>query len=224
MIILIFFLFQLVGLFFLSQQLTKHLSKVFYTLFHHQRIVIHLLSFLFLPGVILHELSHFLIASICMVPTGEIEFLPEVHGNEVKMGSVAIAKTDPFRRFVIGVAPLLMGLGVLFILFWYFYPIKVLLSWETALLFYLIFEISNTMFSSKKDMEGAVGLLIAIALLLVVLFFLGVRFPQTIWPLFLNISFMDVVTSMNIFLFLAVFLDSIIIAGCQLFFLRRKHY
>lgn len=223
MVTITFFIFQLAGLFILSQQLTKHLSRVFYKIFHHERIVIQFLSFLFLPGVILHELSHFLMASILMVPTGEIEFLPEVHGSEVKMGSVAIAKTDPFRRFLIGVAPLVMGLGVLFVVFWYFYPVKTFLSWQTALLFYVIFEISNTMFSSRKDMEGAVGLLAAIAIIFVILFFLGVRFYSLIVPFILTPSFLGVLSSMNIFLFLAVFLDSLCILFCRVLFLRGRH-
>lgn len=163
------FLVELALLFSLSQSLTKALSVWFHALLKSQTMVIQLLALLFLPGVIVHELSHLLTASILFVPTGEIEFLPEIHGDEVKMGSVSIAKTDPFRRFLIGVAPLLVGLGTLVLLFWYFLPTMTLFSWQTALLVYAVFEVSNTMFSSRKDMEGAIGLLILCLLAVVLL-------------------------------------------------------
>lgn len=165
------FLFEIILLFFLSREVTKSLSRVFLHVFHSSSLMIHVLAFLFLPGVIIHELSHFLMASILFVPTGEIEFLPEVRGSEVKMGSVAIASTDPFRRFLIGVAPLLIGFFVILLLFWYIAPV-VLVSWQTVLLLYGAFEVSNTMFSSKKDMEGALGIIVLaclVALLLLVL-------------------------------------------------------
>lgn len=160
---------ELILLFILSQSLTKALSAWFYHIFKHHNIVIHLLSVLFLPGVILHELSHLLMASMLFVPTGEIEFLPEIRGDEVKMGSVSIAQTDPFRRFLIGVAPLLGGLGILFLLFLFFLPTLTFVSWQAVVLLYAVFEISNTMFSSRKDMEGALGLLVFLAVIIGIL-------------------------------------------------------
>lgn len=211
---IVLFLVQILILFFVSQMLTKILSRLFYHLFKSQKIVIQLLSFLFLPGVVVHELSHLLTASMLMVPTGEVEFLPEVHGNEVKMGSVAIAKTDPFRRFLIGVAPLILGLSMLFIFFWYFYPLKSLLSYPTALLFYVIFEVGNTMFSSRKDMEGALGFGIAVGFLILVGFFAGIRLPASFFQFFLEQPLLHVVSLVNIFLFLGIVLDGFVIILC----------
>lgn len=163
MVVFSIFLFEMILLFFLSREVTKSLSRLFLHMFHSSSLMIHLLAFLFLPGVIIHELSHFLMASILFVPTGEIEFLPEIRGSEVKMGSVAIGATDPFRRFLIGVAPLLIGFFVILLLFWYITPV-VFASWQTILLLYGAFEVSNTMFSSKKDMEGALGIIILFCL------------------------------------------------------------
>src|SRR5690348_13575392 len=115
----IFFLSELLLLFLFSQQVTKLISHRLYRVFNSQKTVIHLLSFLFLPGVIVHEMAHLLVANILLVPTGEVEFFPEIRGDEVKMGSVEIARTDPVRRFIIGAAPLFVGLFVLCMMFWY---------------------------------------------------------------------------------------------------------
>lgn len=207
MYILGIFFSELLILFFLSQSLTKALSAWFYHIFRHHAIVIQLLSVLFLPGVILHELSHLLTASIFFVPTGEIEFLPEIRGDEVKMGSVAIASTDPFRRFLIGVAPLLGGLSILFLLFWYFSPNLTILSWQAALLLYAVFEISNTMFSSRKDMEGALGLLIFIGVIAAILLLMHVNLWDILSIWIENIFVNSLFVAMNLCLGVAIALD-----------------
>lgn len=211
MLFLIIFIVEVGILFALSQLLTKSLSLWFYHLFRHQHIVIQLLSVLFLPGVVVHELSHLLTASILFVPTGEIEFLPEIRGNEVKMGSVSIAQTDPIRRFFIGVAPLVVGLSVLFLLFWYFIPHLTLISWQTLLLLYAVFEVSNTMFSSKKDMEGAIGLLAVIILLVILFYFLRVNvfYYMELWAQIPLVS--SIFLSLNMYLGVAIVLDGIVL-------------
>lgn len=221
---IVLFFAQILLLFFLSQQLTKKLSQVFFHFFKSQKVVIHILSFLFLPGVIVHELAHLMVANLLFVPTGEVEFLPEIHGNEVKMGSVAIAKTDPLRRFLIGAAPLFVGLFVLFLLFWYFYPVKSLLSFPTALLLYAVFQVSNTMFSSRKDMEGAIGLLVLLALVTGSIIFFSHGIPAWGISFFLSPEVQSLTHFMNLFLFLAVFIDVTMIALALLFLQRRKYY
>ena len=206
------FFVEVIILFLFSQSLTKALSAWFYYLFKSQTIVIQLLSILFLPGVIVHELSHLLTASMLFVPTGDIEFLPEIRGDEVKMGSVSIAHTDPFRRFLIGVAPLLVGLSILFLLFWYFLPGLSLLSWQTGILLYAVFEISNTMFSSRKDMEGAIALLIFLSVVVVVLVLLKINFWDSLFIWLDNEWVSALFLSMSIYIGIAVVLDGVILA------------
>jgi len=130
------------------------------------------LSILFLPGTIVHELSHLLVAGLMMVPVGEINLVPEVDGQIVKLGSVQIGQTDPFRRILIGVAPLILGLSVLIGLIYFnkdsllhFSPL-----WLSILIIYLLFQITNTMFSSKKDLEGALVFTGVILTVLIIIF------------------------------------------------------
>ena len=203
----VFFIGMLLFLFLLSQNITRHMSHLFMKLFHSQSVAIYLLSFLFLPGVVLHELSHLLIANILFVPTGEVEFFPEIHGDSVKMGSVAIARTDPFRRFVIGVAPLVGGLGAMFVAASYLG--EKIVSWQGLLLLYILFEIANTMFSSKKDMEGALGFGIAAVVVGIILFFFRIPVLHLSWVFLEMPSVAATFSRMDIFLALAVGIDTV---------------
>ena len=192
------FALLLVLLFFLSQRVTRLLSHLFMTIFRNTTTTVYLLSFLFLPGVVLHELSHLLVANLLLVPTGEVEFFPEIQGHEVKMGSVAVAKTDPLRRFLIGLAPIIGGIGVIAVASGFL---------GSSLLFYCIFQIANTMFSSKKDMEGALELVAGVLILGVVLQLLGIPTWEWIQKSVTSAFVVALVWRINAFLFLATVLD-----------------
>jgi len=159
------FIFEFAVLFFLSRFVTSKLSF----------LPINLISFLFLPGIIIHELSHLLTASLLFVPVGEIEFIPQIEDGGLKLGSVAIGKTDPIRRFLIGVAPIIFGIALIFGIL-YFVELSKLTGFGVWLGgSYILFAIGNTMFSSGKDMEGALGLLIFVSVILIALFLTGFR-------------------------------------------------
>lgn len=183
LILFVLFLIELLVVFFISKKLINSLSHLFLKLTRSHRVTVHLLSVLFLPGTIVHELSHLLIAGIMLVPVGEIELWPQVEGNQVKLGSVQIGQTDPFRRMLIGMAPLILGLSVVVGLIYFnqdsllhFSPL-----WLAILVIYLIFQITNTMFSSKKDLEGAlvfVGIILAVAAAILMALFLTGHMPD----------------------------------------------
>ncbi len=189
MVFSIIFLIELILLFISSQMLTQSFSAFLLRKTRNQEFTINILSTIFLPGVILHEMAHWFVANILFVRTGDIEFLPKLEGNTVKLGSVAIAQTDPFRRFLIGIAPILVGLSILFVLFYYLTNVPFGLNWQTAILLYASFEIGNTMFSSKKDMEGAFGLVIACIVVGIILYFFGFRISSSWFQFFLSDPF-----------------------------------
>jgi hypothetical protein len=207
------FFIELLVLFLLSHSLSRHISYFFYRLTKSKQFTISALAFLFFPGTLLHELSHAISAGLLGVHVGTIEFIPKIDGDHVKLGSVQIAQTDPFRRFFIGAAPFLFGtlilLGILF------YAVKNnLFDNYLWIIFvgYLVFEIGNTMFSSRKDMEGALELFGTIIVILIVFYFLGIRLPafnpNTILnqPLFLNVFRRG-----SVFLFIPIAIDTVII-------------
>src|SRR5260221_5738718 len=113
------FFIELFLLFFLSKQLTMVVSRYFFRISHSKNLTVYLMALLFFPGTLIHELSHFLMAHLVMVQTGKIEFWPKLEGDTVKLGSVEVAKTDPFRRLLIGMAPFLFGTVILLALLFY---------------------------------------------------------------------------------------------------------
>lgn len=162
------FFSELILLFFLSRKLVNCLAQIIYKFTRSHRAVVHILAILFLPGTILHELAHLLFAGVMMVPVGELNVVPEIEESGVKLGSVQIAKTDPFRRMIVGVAPVILGMILIFAIF-LLVKIGVAPWWQVILALYFIFEISNTMFSSKKDIEGSILFVVLILALSVVI-------------------------------------------------------
>lgn len=131
-----------------------------------------LLSLLFLPGTLVHELAHLICAEFLLVPTSDLHLFPEILPDRtVKLGSVRITQTDWLRRLIIGIAPILIGL----LLLWtgqYF--ILNFLQYTTVahfLYYFLLFQVSHTMFSSRKDLEGAVWGILGLGVILFVLKF-----------------------------------------------------
>lgn len=213
MVYLITFLSELLLLFFLSRRLVNSLSKLIYRFTRSHRVVVHTLAVIFLPGTILHELAHLLFAGVMLVPVGELSVMPEIEEKGVKLGSVQIGHTDPFRRTIIGVAPVLLGLLLIFSIF-LFVKIGVNPWWQAFLALYLIFQIGNTMFSSKKDIEGSLLFIILVFVLSgISIFALYLWNPQ----LLQNISKLDLKFAVpffkqaSIYLIIPVALDLLII-------------
>lgn len=170
------FFIELLILFLLSRNLTNVLSQFFYQLTRSKTFTIYAIAFLFFPGTFFHELAHALFALLLRVSVKGMEFVPKINGETVKLGSVQIIQTDPIRRFFIGAAPFLLGtitlLGILFFAAQHqFFHNSVV----TIIVGYLVFEIGNTMFSSKKDMEGALELFATMIFLIIVCYLLGIR-------------------------------------------------
>ena len=215
MIYFIFLFLEIGVLFLLSRIMSKTLSKF---------ISINFLSFLFLPGVIIHELSHLLTAVILFVPVGNMEFTPKKNTNGVKLGSIEIAKTDPIRRSIIGFAPVFLGL-MLVIGIVYFFSVNILFFKDKnpyifpAVILgiaYLLFAISNTMFSSSKDMEGTIEIIITLLILFGASYALGFR-PQLSFERILSKELLEVIRKSTIFLLAPIFIDIVILSIIRAF-------
>lgn len=174
---LIIFFIEIFILFLLSKNISKKFYTLLYGIFKNKRFAIYAYSVLFLPGTFIHEFSHFLIALVMLVPVGSVELLPKIEGDHVRLGSVEIAKTDLVRNVIIGLAPMIVGIGLIVCL------VDIISSrgllgniWYLSLLSYLIFEIGNTMYSSKKDLDGALVLFLFIVIVLGIWFLLLFKF------------------------------------------------
>lgn len=211
------FIFELVLLFFLSKRLINALAIMIFRLTKNHRAVVNILAIIFLPGTIFHELAHLLFAGIMFVPVGELNVLPEIEGDSVRLGSVQIGKTDPLRGTVAGVAPVLLGMILIFSIF-LFVKIGASPWWQVILAIYLLFEIGNTMFSSRKDIEGVIGFAVAVLTVtvatLAILYFLNPVLLQNLWFLIgtLNFDFfIDFFKLAAIYLIVPIVLDILVI-------------
>ena len=154
---------------------------------------------LLLPGIVVHELSHWLAARLLGVRTGPISIGPErKRGKQMRYGSVQIGRADPLRESLIGLAPLISGTGlVLLIARWAFGLLPManlaLTEWPARLLaclripdawlwVYLIFAISNAMMPSASDRRPFRIFALYLALVLVAAYILvGVPRGSEVW-------------------------------------------
>ncbi len=215
MFFLALLLIEIVFLFWLSQTISKALSRF---------LSISLLSFLFLPGVIVHELSHFLTAVILFVRVGDMEFAPKKSESGLKLGSVEIAKTDPIRRAIIGFAPVFAGL-MLIVGIVYFFTSNLSFFQDKGIyitmlaiiaIVYLLFAISNTMFSSRRDMEGAIEIIVTLLIVAILLYVLGLRVPLS-WVFVFLESNMEPFKKSSMFLLAPIVIDLAILGAIKIF-------
>lgn len=165
-------------LYILSIIFIKKLFIVLYRLAKSRERASLFLGLIFLPGTFIHEISHFITALFLLVPVGQLNLMPEIQEDGIKLGSVGIGKTDFIRGSLIGLAPILTGGGIIFWAISYYLSSGHIDSpWYIGILIYLIFEITHTMFSSKKDLNAVLELVVFIAIVVGALVFLKIYGP-----------------------------------------------
>ncbi len=173
----------LLALVFIQRKLHWEIQAFFLLLTRRPGVALGIFSFLFFPGVLLHEASHFLMARLLFVRTGRFSLLPKLLPNgHLRLGYVETGKSDPLRDSLIGAAPLVAGgLAVTYVAaahlgldavtqsafagIWSdFWAGLSLLTGEPDfwVWFYLAFAISSTMLPSASDRQSwlSLGLII----------------------------------------------------------------
>lgn len=143
------------------------------------------------PGVVVHELSHWLAATLLGVRVRKLSLGPVRKGRSrrVSLGSVHVGNVDPLRASLIGVAPLLGGAAVILLIGNLVLGVGALVGQDFEgvlailqdmvhvpdfwLWVYLIFAISNAMLPSESDMSTVRPVLIFLTLALAVLLIVG---------------------------------------------------
>lgn len=146
---------------------------------------------LLLPGTLVHELSHLLLAKLLGVKTGKLSLGPKPRsGNVVQFGALEYQRPDAVRESLIGLAPLLIGSGlVLFLANWRLgldagmvmrlqdLPMRLdqmTRAPDAWVWIYLIMAISNTMLPSEADRRAWLPFGIYLLVLGAVLYLTGV--------------------------------------------------
>jgi len=104
--------------------------------------------FFYLPGVLVHELTHYFSAKILGVRVSRLRIFP--------IGYVEIEKAGLLRTSLVALSPFLIGVGLFFLTTYLFMVESVFESfWGRVFFVYIIFVISNTMFLSKSDIKNS---------------------------------------------------------------------
>ncbi|MDO8609217.1 MAG: hypothetical protein Q7R95_01595 [bacterium] len=151
----IIFCFEILILYYFTHITLQKIFQVFHSFFHHNSFVNALISLVLLPGTIVHEMAHFIMASILLLKVDHIEIFPKWNDKEIKLGSVQYHKKDIIRGFFVGIAPLFLGFIILRILLMYI-PFPNSNSLNDILFCYILFIITLTMFSSYTDLQDAI--------------------------------------------------------------------
>ncbi len=191
MLIIIILIIQLIILFLLARSFSKNFFSFWFLITKSKHWAMRISSFFLFPGTLIHELSHWLVAEILQVPTGEIKLIPEFDNKSgIRMGSVKIAKVDPFRRTLIGIAPIITGITILTIIASMINKIQINYSNISNLIiigyFITVTLISNTMFSSKKDMEASFIPLFFIVIISGTWWYFGWQLPNKLLNVLIN--------------------------------------
>jgi hypothetical protein len=190
----------------LQRLLHREIQAVLLIITRNPELTIGLFSFLFFPGVLLHELSHFVMAKILRVRTGNFSLIPTTLPNgRLQMGYLETEQTDIIRDSLVGLAPLIAG--SLFIAYagLYRFGLSTLLTvlengqielfWmglkllpqmkDFYLWFYLSFAVSSTMMPSESDRHAWLPLMLwaAVLLALAILAGAGTWMMENITPL-----------------------------------------
>jgi hypothetical protein len=183
--ILLVLLFPLV---FLQRGLHREFQAVFLIATRHETVTVWIFSLVFFPGVMLHELSHFITAKLLGIKTGRFSLIPQaMPDGRLQLGYVETAQSDIVRDSIVGVAPLIAG--CLFIAYAAIYQMHLLELWDLLrtgqsqlfltglrilptisdfwLWFYLTFTVSSTMMPSASDRHAWLPLSIFAGILLV---------------------------------------------------------
>lgn len=174
------------------------------------RFALWLYFLLMFPGVLVHELSHAIAATLLLVDVHSLSVRPRVEQDGIVLGEVYTGGGGFLRHSIVGLAPLIAGLGTIFgISAWAFnfagvHRALVASDWSQAatmltmgfsngwdwLAVYLIFAVSVNMFPSRSDRRYWLPVLLFLALALGVAVATGFISPLVDWLIeLINILF-----------------------------------
>lgn len=181
---LLYLLIGIICLFFTQRVLGKQISRLMHGLGGGKNSVIWIWSVVFMPGTLLHEVSHFIMAAATGTHTGKIEIFPEFIEDEmspgesrsVKLGSVQVARMNPVQGFLVGLAPLITGSLILLWLSTLLIPTFTSGEYlKFSVIAYAFFAIANSFFPSKEDLRHTIPFVVLLILIIIGAWYLGLK-------------------------------------------------
>ena len=188
---------------FLGRWIQLHLQGAAFLLTNKRNASVAIYAIIMFPGVLLHELSHWITAKLLGVKTGKFSLWPELmKDGSLRLGYVEYYKTKsvgPVRESLIGVAPLVFGIAAVVLIGVYVFGgsdlvlimnadepdrISAVLNYIFAvpdvwLWLYLLFAVSNAMMPSPSDRKAWPLFISIMAIIVIALYFLG--FQNLLW-------------------------------------------
>jgi hypothetical protein len=180
-------LLSLVPLLVLQRLLHRELQLILALFIRPVDLALWFYAFLFFPGVLLHEGSHFLAAKLMGVRTYHFSLIPRwVDEDALSFGHVVLQSSGACSSAVIGAAPLITGglfvalvglvhlnLPAVWDAIWLGDGVALAAAWQALLerpafwlWFYLLFTVSSTMLPSASDRQGWLPFMLVLLLLL----------------------------------------------------------
>jgi hypothetical protein len=191
--LIVWTLVLLLPLLWLVRNAHQGLQELFYLLTEHKAVAVYLFQIMLLPGVILHEMSHYVAAKLLGVRIRKLSLQPQIRGNKIQMGAIVMDRPDFARGILIGLAPLVVGTAVVVLIGYHVFDVANVIAAVTAndigaaigavqaafgvndawIWFYFIFAISNAMLPSESDRASLWPMLIFVGAIAVVVALAG---------------------------------------------------
>ncbi len=165
------FALTLAALVALGRWITRQVQLLGWRLTANEGAAVMAYFLLMLPGILVHELSHYLMARLLGLKTGKFALGPRRQGKMIELGSVMVGSGGPFLDSLVGLAPFLSGTAILLLVAYRAFDVSLLgAAWQRGglgeglravdgiwlvpdfwLWAYVIFAISNSMIPSPSD-------------------------------------------------------------------------
>jgi hypothetical protein len=187
-------LLTLVPLVVVERWIHRHLQGIWLLLLRDADMALVVYSLIMLPGVLVHEGSHWLAATLLGVRAGRFSVVPErLPDGTLRLGYVETQKADFLRESLIGAAPLIFGTAAIIAVGYFRLGvgpagqalangdlIGMALSMRAMtalpdfwLWIYFIFTVSNSMLPSASDRRAWLPLLALVAVVSGLVFYAG---------------------------------------------------
>ena len=189
----------------LERGIHYYLMLMTYLMLRQRKAAFYMYAVILLPGVFLHELSHWVMANLLWVPTYRFSVRPRLFDDGTFVLGYVESSTrsrngvpvGPVRWTLIGVAPLLFGIAAILMIGFFVFDIgQVQLAvmsegnftaaldaiFETpywGIWLYLLFAISNAMMPSKPDRQAWPTFFVIVFVIVLSLYAMGVL--EEIW-------------------------------------------
>jgi hypothetical protein len=184
----------LIAIWWLSRRQAFYFLSALFHLTRSQQVAVVTYAIFFLPGTVVHEFAHWIMAKILGVKTAGFNVLPKLgRKGEIQLGSVNVRGGGLVEHTLIGMAPMLLGGALTMALSYVLVDVDALVAAirseqsgsvltvalqtfqrpDALIWLYLLFTISGSMFLSASDRAPVQRLALYLAAVLLPLYLFG---------------------------------------------------